>query len=152
MIKKIFTGVVCVVMLVTIGGVMSGCWGGVTEKNAKQKIESTFKTQLPKDAKIIYHYKNKSSVPTLYFTVFQLENEPTEYLIDNDFGIPWRHSDPEIEKMLKKAFEERYKTDNEEFCPDFTKEYLVKTFSVYARSATMIYFHEKMQLKIWYNL
>ena len=95
------------------------------EKFARRRIAALFGFEVPKEGKMVYHYlQNYFQDRDQQYTVFEFENDPSEFLNENGFsGV----KNKEFEIDFKGQFWKPERFPDEliaEYIPNFEKPYL----------------------------
>ena len=107
------------------------------EKFARRRIAALFGFEVPKEGKMVYHYwKNYFQDRDKQYTVFEFENDPSEFLNENGFS---GEKNKEFEFDFKCHFWEPERLPDErlgDYFPDFEEPYLYfetdRMFLIYA--------------------
>ena len=144
MIKKRIGIMLTVVMLISVFG-LAGCTN--EDAFARQRIKEITEVEIPDDSKILYHHIDNTFVNGRrdQHTVFEFENEPTDWLTENAFSD------------VRDAKNENYFSDDwgfmtikteevpNEYIPDFENTYFwLRTKRVY-----FFYFPDKFMLIVY---
>ena len=137
--KRILTIGIALFLMLCMSVSFVGC-AGIKEKEARSRIKNCFDIEVPKEAKMVYNYYQSWQESTGY-TVFIFEQEPTDWLNENEFS---KEKDEEFERKTKEAVESYFEFSKqatpedaeflgsglkvlpEEYIPDFEKEYCWK--------------------------
>lgn len=139
---KIKARKITIVLFILCFVCLFGCGPKKSEDEiARNLIEINSKVELPTDSTIIYHLRDKEEKGFVHggsfqYTVFQLENEPTDWLNENSFE---NSLDEEASKRFELFFlsalsemPDRLGEIPQEFLPNFNEQfYYLKTDNVY---------------------
>jgi len=160
-LKKVFTNWLAVLLIICMSVSLVGC-GWLEEQEARSRVKSAFKVEIPKEAKMVYNYY-QSWQESLGYTVFTFEKEPTDWLNESEF---LNEKDENFESKTKEAVNTYFEFSKnatpedteflgsgltvlpEEYLPDFEKEYLWKEDKRENEndSVALIYIPEKLML------
>lgn len=96
-----------------------------SEKSARERITDTTGIEIPIDAEMVFlDYNSPFQDPFSQYAVFSFENEPADWLAENDFS---RERNTEFEEEFKEAepswLKEKVDAVSSEYYPDFENPY-----------------------------
>lgn len=138
--KRILKAIILIVLSTVCFVCFFGCNFQKSEYEiARSLIERNSKVELPMDSEIIYHLRDKEKKFQgigFQYTVFQMENEPTNWLNENSFEASIdEYNNKRFELFFLSALSEvpdRVGEIPQELLPNFDEQfYYLKTDNVY---------------------